>query len=90
LKKRRSFRSKSKSLTDDGPFGGLILHLENNMGVINSTTLSTTRSVTKTVKDSTDEGYEVAYSGYFNAVEPGREVTVATRDSLDDPKDCTD
>jgi hypothetical protein len=63
------------------------------MGVINSTTLSTTRSVTKTVKDSTDEGYEVAYSGYFNAVEapaPEEGGEARTRDSLDDPKDCTD
>ncbi len=58
--------------------------------VVNSTELSTLRTVTKTVVDSTDEGYEVAYSGYFNALEAGPAVTVTTRDSLDDPKDCTD
>jgi hypothetical protein len=61
------------------------------MGVINSTTLSTYRGVTRTVIDSTDEGYATAYTGYFNAVgSQNREATVTTRDSLDDPKDCTD
>jgi hypothetical protein len=60
------------------------------MGVINSTTLSTTRSVTKTVKDATDAGYDSVYSGYFNAAEAEPEATATTRDSLDDPKDCTD
>lgn len=63
------------------------------MGVINSTTLSTTRSVTRSVKDSTIDGYRIAYTGYFNAADAGQqasEATTTTRDSLDDPKDCTD
>ena len=62
------------------------------MGVINSTTLSTFRGVTRTVKDSTDEGYKNAYTGYFNAVDAGQEQQPeATRTStLDDPKSCTD
>lgn len=62
------------------------------MGVKSSTVLSTTRSVTKTVEDSTTEGYEVAYAGYFNAAEApeegGGEAAVRRTDSLDDPKDC--
>jgi len=59
------------------------------MGVKSSTVLSTTRSVTKTVEDSTTEGYEVAYAGYFNASpNPFASRATTKTDSLDDPKDC--
>ena len=66
------------------------------MGVKCSVELATTKTVEKTVEDGTVEGYEVAYSGYFNAseapeapAEPEAQVTRGA-DSLDDPKSCTD
>jgi len=64
------------------------------MGVTSSVTLETTKTVVKTVEDQTIEGYESAYSCYFNeatqAPEEPTEPQARTRDSLDDPKDCTD
>ena len=63
------------------------------MGVQCSVELATTKTVEKTVTDGTVEGYEVAYSGYFNAAEaPAEPEATVTRvaDSLDDPKSCTD
>ena len=68
------------------------------MGVKCSVELATTKTVEKTVEDGTVEGYEVAYSGYFNAAEapegdsegPDPEAVVTRGvDSLDDPKSCT-
>jgi hypothetical protein len=66
------------------------------MGVKCSVELATTKTVVKSVSDATVDGYESAYSGYFNAVEApapeegGGEAAVRRMDSLDDPKDCTD
>lgn len=60
------------------------------MGVKCSVELATTKTVVKSVSDATVDGYEVAYSGYFNASATEPEAAVTTRDSLEDPKDCTD
>lgn len=62
------------------------------MGVKCSVELATTKTVEKTVTDGTVEGYDVAYSGYFNAdpLLPFASTATTSTDSLDDPKSCTD
>jgi hypothetical protein len=63
------------------------------MGVQCSVELETTKTVVKSVTDATADGYEIAYSCYFEAEAAppfeGEGRSSARTDSLDDPKSCT-